>query len=146
MPATSIFMSALSAGISGIGYSRISVLLGPVRTAANTFSTLNEREFLMLQPSPSRADAAAQVKRWTRERFGLKVTVFVTEVESATPGFPPLHTVVAFWSRTQRTPQRTLPLHGLQAAGGGARRRYAAGLVPRRVGRDRRGAVHLLLN
>src|SRR5260221_4710458 len=38
MPATSIFISAASSAISGIGYSRISVLLGPTRTAANTFS------------------------------------------------------------------------------------------------------------
>src|SRR5262245_19430672 len=38
MPATSIFMRALSSGMSGIGYSRISVLLDPVRTAASTFS------------------------------------------------------------------------------------------------------------
>src|SRR5262245_60086572 len=38
MPATSIFISAASSGTSGIAYSRISVLLGPVRTAASTFS------------------------------------------------------------------------------------------------------------
>src|SRR4026208_2052054 len=38
MPATSIFRSAPSAGMSGIGYSRISVLLGPTRTAASTGS------------------------------------------------------------------------------------------------------------
>src|SRR3954470_20411239 len=39
IPATSIFISALSSGMSGIGYSRNSVLLGPVLTAAITFST-----------------------------------------------------------------------------------------------------------
>ena len=38
MPATSIFIRAPSSGMSGIGYSRISVLLGPTRTAASTFS------------------------------------------------------------------------------------------------------------
>src|SRR6516165_10162044 len=38
MPATSIFIKAASCGISGIGNSRISVLLGPVLTAANTLS------------------------------------------------------------------------------------------------------------
>src|SRR5258707_15367026 len=38
IPATSIFIQAASSGISGIGYSRISVLLGPTRTAARTFS------------------------------------------------------------------------------------------------------------
>src|SRR5438132_10021950 len=41
MPATSIFMSALSSGMSGIGNSRISVRPGATRTAANTFSTLD---------------------------------------------------------------------------------------------------------
>src|SRR5438876_7703759 len=39
IPATSIFMSALSSGMSGMGNSRISVLPGPVLTAANTLST-----------------------------------------------------------------------------------------------------------
>src|SRR5262245_49439345 len=38
MPATSIFSNALSLGMSGMGNSRISVLLGPARTAATTFS------------------------------------------------------------------------------------------------------------
>src|SRR5579862_4114102 len=38
MPPTSIFISAASSGMSGMGYSRISVLLGPVRTAASTCS------------------------------------------------------------------------------------------------------------
>ena len=44
-----------------------------------------------------RANAASRVKAWTRSRFG-DVTVLVTELESAVPGFPPLHTVVAFWN------------------------------------------------
>src|SRR5829696_4323513 len=38
MPPTSTLRRAASSGISGIGYSRTSVLLGPVLTAANTFS------------------------------------------------------------------------------------------------------------
>ena len=45
----------------------------------------------------ARADAASRVKSWTRNRFG-DVTILVTELESAVPGFPPLHTVVAFWT------------------------------------------------
>ncbi len=44
-----------------------------------------------------RARAAGRIKAWTRERFG-DVTILVTELESALPGFPPLHTVVAFWN------------------------------------------------
>src|SRR5215467_6485388 len=39
MPATSIFIKAASSGTSGIGYSRISVLLGPTLTDASTRST-----------------------------------------------------------------------------------------------------------
>ncbi len=48
-----------------------------------------------------RADAASRVKGWTRNRFG-DVTVLVTELEGATPGFPRLRTVVAFWSAERR--------------------------------------------
>ena len=55
----------------------------------------------MFAPSPSRAQAASRVKAWTRDRFG-EVTVLVSEVESATPGFPQLHTVVAFWSAERK--------------------------------------------
>ena len=61
----------------------------------------------MLAPfrkSPDRLDAAQRVKQWTRQRFGLgsDATLLVSEIESATPGFPPLHTVVAFWTAERR--------------------------------------------
>ena len=58
----------------------------------------------MLAPSTNRLDAATRVKRWTRERFSLAsdTTLLVSEVESGTPGFPPLHTVVAFWTAQRR--------------------------------------------
>ena len=64
-------------------------------------------EFLMLAPSnksTDRAAAASQVKNWTRERFGLggDSTILVTELESATPGFPALHTVIAFWTAERK--------------------------------------------
>jgi hypothetical protein len=48
-----------------------------------------------------RAQTASRVKAWTRQRFG-DVTVMVTELESAVPGFPPLHTVVSFWSAERK--------------------------------------------
>jgi hypothetical protein len=53
----------------------------------------------MFKTDPSRGDAASQVKRWTRSRFGLSAgdTIFVSELEGGAPGFPPLRTVVAFW-------------------------------------------------
>jgi nitrate reductase delta subunit len=61
----------------------------------------------MLAPSPksrSRADAAARVKRWVRERFALggDGTLLVSELENAQPGFPPLSTVVTFWDAERR--------------------------------------------
>jgi len=58
----------------------------------------------MLAPSQNRAEAASQVKRWTRERFSLgsESTILVTELESAMPGFPPLHTVVSFWTAERK--------------------------------------------
>lgn len=51
-----------------------------------------------------RAQAAAHVKAWTRERFGLPgdVTILVSEIESGVPGFPPLQTVVAFWTAERK--------------------------------------------
>jgi nitrate reductase delta subunit len=58
-------------------------------------------EFLMLAPAKKRSEAASQVKRWTRERFG-DVTVLVTELESAQPGFPPMTTVIAFWTAERK--------------------------------------------
>ena len=51
--------------------------------------------------SRARLEAAERLKRWTRGRFG-DVTVLVSELESSTPGFPPLHTVVAFWSTERK--------------------------------------------
>ena len=56
------------------------------------------------QKNRDRADAAARVKRWVRERFALggDSTVLVTELESAQPGFPPLSTVVAFWTAERK--------------------------------------------
>src|SRR5882672_10463268 len=97
MPPTSIFIRAASSGTSGIGYSRISVLLGPVGTAASTFSptarpSYNDR---MLRPaiedgpesgqarfSPSKVlgppkkraehvEALDRMMPWTREPFKL---------------------------------------------------------------------------
>jgi len=49
----------------------------------------------------SRADAASRMKAWTRTRFG-DVTVLVTELQGGAPGFPPLRTVVAFWSAERK--------------------------------------------
>jgi hypothetical protein len=49
--------------------------------------------------APGRHEAAARIKRWVRNRFGLPgdALALVTELENSQPGFPPLRTVVAFW-------------------------------------------------
>jgi hypothetical protein len=61
----------------------------------------------MLAPfkkGPDRAGAASRIKAWTRARFALpnETTIFVTELQNATPGFPPLSTVVSFWTAEQK--------------------------------------------
>ncbi len=58
----------------------------------------------MFAKDPERAEAAARVKRWTRSRFklGAEATLLVSELESAQPGFPPLYTVIAFWTAERR--------------------------------------------
>ena len=53
------------------------------------------------QKHPGRATAAGRIKQWTRDRFG-DVTVLVSELESGTPGFPPLTTVIAFWTAERK--------------------------------------------
>src|ERR1044072_8001166 len=72
MPATSIFIKAASSGISGIGYSRISVLLGPTLTAASTRSTTEKPPLIdvagNLGPTPDRSSvifraACARLRR-----------------------------------------------------------------------------------
>src|SRR5689334_1280928 len=61
----------------------------------------------MLAPqkrTTDRAAAASRVKVWARERFGLgsDATILVSELESGTPGFPPLTTVIAFWTAERK--------------------------------------------
>ena len=58
----------------------------------------------MLAPSQDRLEAATRVKRWTRERFSLgsELTILVSELQNAQPGFPPLSTVVSFWDAEKR--------------------------------------------
>jgi hypothetical protein len=53
---------------------------------------------------PGHAAAADQVRDWTRERFGLPedAAIMVAEVACAVPGCPPLETVVAFWTESDK--------------------------------------------
>jgi hypothetical protein len=50
--------------------------------------------------SPGHLDAVERLKDWTRGRFALadEETVLVAEIAIALPGFPPLETIVAFWT------------------------------------------------
>ena len=49
---------------------------------------------------PGRLDAIERLKDWTRARFALgeDETVMVSEIARALPGFPPIETVVSFWT------------------------------------------------
>ena len=49
---------------------------------------------------PDQLAAIRQVKEWVRERFSLDedVAISVSELACATPGCPPVDTVVAFWT------------------------------------------------
>jgi len=45
-------------------------------------------------------DARARMKRWARERFALGAddAIAITEQPTALPGFPPVETLVEFWT------------------------------------------------
>ena len=53
-----------------------------------------------LRKGPGHLDAVERLKDWTRARFALgdADTVVVSELARVLPGFPPLETVVAFWT------------------------------------------------
>lgn len=48
--------------------------------------------------------ALSRVRAWTRERFRLPddTTVLVSEIACTVPGCPPLETIVAFWTDSDR--------------------------------------------
>ena len=55
------------------------------------------------EKSPERLAAAARVKQWTREHFGLAPddVISVSQIDCLVPGCPPVETVVMFWSAGQ---------------------------------------------
>ena len=57
-------------------------------------------KFGATRKGPRHLDAVERLKAWTRERFtlGEDETVVVAEMARGLPGFPPLETVIAFWS------------------------------------------------
>jgi hypothetical protein len=56
---------------------------------------------------PEDIAAIDRVKAWTRERFNLTddVAILVAEIACGLPGCPPLETVVAFWTASDRRHQ-----------------------------------------
>lgn len=56
-----------------------------------------------VKKSPDR-EALRQVKAWTRARFSLAddATIMVSELACTIPGCPPIETVVAFWTASDR--------------------------------------------
>jgi nitrate reductase delta subunit len=64
------------------------------------WSGANPRRFATAAKGADHLEAVERVKEWTRRRFSLSDSdvVLVTEGPSVLPGFPPLETVIAFWS------------------------------------------------
>ena len=60
-----------------------------------------------LKRSPEQVAALERVREWTRARFKLpdEAAVLVAEVACGLPGCPPLETVVAFWTDTDKRHQ-----------------------------------------
>jgi nitrate reductase delta subunit len=56
--------------------------------------------FAAVRKGRGQLEAVEWLKGFTRERFGLDPdeTVLVREMECSAPGFPPLETLVAFWT------------------------------------------------
>ena len=67
---------------------------------AGLWSDAKPRRFSAAPKGTDHLEAVERVKQWTRDRFSLAASdvVLVTEGPSILPGFPPLETVIAFWS------------------------------------------------
>jgi hypothetical protein len=54
--------------------------------------------------NPEHREALRRVKAWTRARFSLPddAAIMVSELACAIPGCPPVETVVAFWTASDR--------------------------------------------
>jgi nitrate reductase delta subunit len=57
-----------------------------------------------VKKSPGHSEALERVRAWTGAHFGLAddVTIMVSELACTLPGCPPLETVVAFWTETDK--------------------------------------------
>src|SRR5689334_5535210 len=144
MPATSIFMSALSAGMSGIGYSRSSVLLGPVRTAANTLSIIHRVSHARALPE----EPQPRGRRRPRETLGAGALRADGRKHGARHRARERAAGLSAGLDGRRVLERgtkALPLPRVQAARRGERSRYPARLVSRRAGGHAGRGMQLLL-
>jgi hypothetical protein len=57
-----------------------------------------------IKKSAAHREALRRLKAWTRERFQLSqdTAILVSEVACGLPGCPPIETVVAFWTESDR--------------------------------------------
>jgi hypothetical protein len=60
----------------------------------------SDARFGVARNAPGHLEAVERLKDWTRNRFHLDDTevIVVSESTRALPGFPPLDTLVAFWT------------------------------------------------
>ena len=72
--------------------------------AAVPGSAVNSAKTGFARKGPGDAEALERVRAWTRARFGLPAddVILVSELACALPGCPPLETIVAFWTETDK--------------------------------------------
>src|SRR5258706_12057276 len=136
MPATSIFISAESSGIPGIGTSRISVLLAAVRTAARTFSLIlpvSHGTRTRQRCEPGQGVDARPLRR--RDRARDRAGERGARLSAAAHG-----------GRVLDSGTRALPFQGVQAAGRSQRNGHPAAVVQGRTARNTWIRLRLLLN
>lgn len=65
----------------------------------NPFDKIEKLMFGSIQKRPDNLMYLERVEGWVRKRFSLgeEDIVFISEVNSGIPGYPPLETVITFW-------------------------------------------------
>ena len=74
------------------------------RAAVPTAAPPKSAKIGFAKKGPAHHAALERVRAWTRARFGLPAddVILVSELACALPGCPPLETVVAFWTETDK--------------------------------------------
>jgi hypothetical protein len=80
------------------------LMAGAKPSALKIDAMLGYQMLRSFEKRPEHLQALDRVKAWTRTRFKLPedAPILVSEVACGLPGCPPLETVIAFWTQTDR--------------------------------------------